>query len=199
MPRIAAATVVEHHALVKARLVDAAEAILRAGEPLTAQAVSEAAGIARNSIYRYVEAVTDLRGLVIERYLPAWVEAVDGELAGTPDPGARIVVWVRANLSWAAQSGHGWLMGSVRSSGGASEVDQAHSWMRDALQDAWLRLLAGDAEKAGVAAALTNGVLEAGFRQLDAGRPAALVIEVATAATEGLVARLRGGNDAGQR
>ena len=192
MPRIAAPTVAEHHARMQAKLVDAAEALLRAGAPLTARAVSEAAGIARNSIYRYVEAVTDLRGLVIARYLPAWVAAVEAELAKAPDPGSRVVAWVSANLAEAARSGQGWLMGFVGTSGDEAEVDDAHSWMRDALEDAWRSLLAGDAGRASIAAALTNGVLEAGFRQLDAGRPARMVIEVATAAAEGLVAQLGG-------
>ena len=192
MPRIAAATVAEHHAQVQAKLVDAAEALLRAGEPLTAQAVSEAAGIARNSIYRYVESVADLRGLVIARYLPAWLEAVEAELATAPDAGARIVGWVRANLAESARSGHGWLMGSVRSVGGTADVDQAHTGMRDTLDGAWRELLDGDIERAAIASALTNGVLEAGFRQLDAGRPAELVIEVAAAAAEAIVLRIGG-------
>ena len=76
MPKIAAATVAEHRENVLAALVDASERILRAGDPLTAGVVSSAAGIARNSIYRYVESVDDLRVLVLERYLPGWERAV---------------------------------------------------------------------------------------------------------------------------
>ena len=63
MPKIAAPTVAEHREHIRVALIDAAEAILRAGEPLTAGVVSGAAGIARNSIYRYVDSVDDLRGL----------------------------------------------------------------------------------------------------------------------------------------
>ena len=71
MPKIDAPTVAEHRARVQQRLVDAAESILRdsPSQPLTAAAVSAQAGIARNSIYRYVDSVDDLRVLVIRRYL----------------------------------------------------------------------------------------------------------------------------------
>ena len=78
MPRINAPTVREHHEQVMTSLIDAAEQILREEGPgaLTAGAVSSRAGVARNSIYRYVESIDDLRGLVVERYMPGWFDAV---------------------------------------------------------------------------------------------------------------------------
>ena len=95
MPKIDAPTVAEHHARIKARLVDAAEDLLRAGEPLTAQAVSDAAGIARNSIYRSMSTrCPTCGGLVIGKHLPGWLDAVAAELADAPDPASRIVRWV---------------------------------------------------------------------------------------------------------
>ena len=117
MPKIAAPTVAQHRAMVQRRLIDAAEEIMRSGEPekLTAGAVTAAAGIARNSIYRYVDSVDDLRGLVLARHLPAWIDAVASELRTVEAPTERIVVWVRANLQQAARTGHGWLMGLSRS------------------------------------------------------------------------------------
>lgn len=196
MPKIDAPTVAEHRANVQRKLVDAAEAILRAGEPeeLTAAAVTAAAGIARNSIYRYVDSVDDLRGLVLERHLPAWLDAVAGELAGIDDPADRIVVWVEANLRQAARSGHGWLMGLGRSTAPsaatAQVMAQAHSVMRDAISRAWTDLVP-DPDSARVAAALTRGLLEAGFRQLDDGVAEEVVVEVAGRAARGLVASIR--------
>ena len=88
MPKIAAPTVAQHRAMVQRRLIDAAEEIMRSGEPqrLTAGAVTSAAGIARNSIYRYVDSVDDLRGLVLARHLPAWIDAVAAELEAVDDP-----------------------------------------------------------------------------------------------------------------
>lgn len=191
MPKIDAPTVAEHRARVQERLVDAAEQLLRAGEPLTAQAVTEAAGIARNSVYRYVDAVSDLYGMVIARYLPAWLETVRVALADERDPGARVVRWVTANLTEADSSGHGWLMTATPPAAGSTEVDAAHSGMRGALDDAWRELIPADPDRAAAAAALTMGVLQAGFRQLAAGRAPAMVIDVSRAATEGLVDRLR--------
>lgn len=69
MPRIAAPTVKEHRELIRTRLIDAAEAILKEnpGETLTATDVAARAGVARNSIYRYVDSVSDLHALVIAR------------------------------------------------------------------------------------------------------------------------------------
>jgi AcrR family transcriptional regulator len=200
MPKIDAPTVAEHRAQVQARLVDAAEEILRAGQPdrLTAGAVSSAAGIARNSIYRYVNSVEDLRALVVARYLPAWLAAVDQAMAQVEDPGARVVTWVRANLEQAAASGHGWLMEAVRAVPHRSDetLDQAHSGMRDALAEAWFDLLDGDAQRSILAAAFTLGILEGGFRQLDAGQPVAVVLDMGGRAAESLVRGLAASGNA---
>ena len=216
MPRIAAATVAEHRALVQTRLVDAAEQILRTGDgsALTAGAVSSAAGIARNSIYRYVDSVDDLRFLVVARYLPAWLEAVDQAVAGADDPRSRLVAWVSANLQQAAETGHGWLMEAMRAvpgtpsspgvnttspgvgttSPGAATVppdggaiDNAHSAMSDVVVSNWLELLDRDERRSAVAGAMTLAIVETGFRQLDAGQPKDLVMDMGTRAVSGLV------------
>jgi AcrR family transcriptional regulator len=191
VPKIDAPTVAEHRAAVQARLVDAAEEILRAGqaERLTAGAVSTAAGIARNSIYRYVDSVDDLRAMVVARYLPAWLAAVDHALATSEDPAERVVVWVQANLEQAAAFGHGWLMESVRQVPHHSDatLEQAHEGMRAALAESWRVLLDGDEGRTALACAFTVGILEGGFRQLDEGQPGALVVELGGRAARGLV------------
>jgi AcrR family transcriptional regulator len=229
MPRIAAATVAEHRAQVQTRLVDAAERILRAGDSaaLTAGAVSSAAGIARNSIYRYVDSVEDLRFLVVARYLPAWLVAVDEAIASAEDPRSRLVAWVAANLEQAAATGHGWLMEAMRAAPGAAHtapgaahaasgaahaasgaahaqpgaattgtdrptpageaVDRAHGALSDVVIATWLELLAGDESRSAVAGAMTMAIVETGFRQLDAGRSKALVMDMGTRAVDGLV------------
>ncbi|MDO5068097.1 MAG: TetR/AcrR family transcriptional regulator [Propionibacteriaceae bacterium] len=197
MPKIAAPTVAQHRAMVQRRLVDAAEQIMRSGEPekLTAGAVTSAAGIARNSIYRYVDSVDDLRGLVLERYLPAWLDAVAAELEPMDDPAQRIVAWVAANIRQAAATGHGWLMtlstGITPSPVTRRVMDKAHHVMRETLSQAWAALVP-DQDRGRVAAALTRGVLESSFRQLDAGVAVELVLEVAEQATRGLVAGVAG-------
>lgn len=174
MPKIAAETVAKHRELIRGALVDAAEAILRSGEPLTAGVVSAAAGIARNSIYRYVDSVDDLRGLVLARYLPAWDRAVAEALAPIEDPGERVVEWVRANLHQATTTGHAWLMqvarDTPRSSAPSEVADQAHRIMRDSLSGAWLGLV-GDPTSARIEAALTGALVDAAFQRLSSPLP----------------------------
>jgi len=199
VPKIAAPTVAQHRAMVQRRLIDAAEEIMRSGEPqrLTAGAVTSAAGIARNSIYRYVDSVDDLRGLVLARHLPAWIDAVAAELGAVDDPAERIVVWVRANLQQAARTGHGWLMGLSRSiapsPATAKVMDDSHAVMRDAIAQAWAALVK-DPTQLRIAAGLTRGLLEAGFRQLDTGMPVDVVVDLGEKAARGLVAGITGGD-----
>lgn len=147
MPRIDAPTVREHRENVRRKLIDAAEEIARRDGvgALSAGAVTKAAGIARNSIYRYVDSVDDLRGLVLARYMPAWMGAVQAALDAASTPEQRIFAWVRANLAQAAEHGHGWLMevGHPRAIGadGVRTVEGAHRDAADVLILQWRALL----------------------------------------------------------
>lgn len=195
MPKIAAPTVAEHRAMIRTRLIDAAETILRdpSGQ-LTAGAVTSAAGIARNSIYRYVDSVEDLRALVVDRYLPDWLIVVAAAMQSAATPQDRVVAWVRVNLQQAAATGHGWLMEAARSPAPNASIDesvaQAHTGMRNSLTDAWSDLLQPHPDRIPIAIGLTVGVLDAGFRQLDRGQPVDLVVQLGTAAARALVDRL---------
>ncbi len=187
MPRISAPTVAEHRELVRVALVDAAERLLREGEPLTAGAVSQAAGIARNSIYRYVDSVDDLRGLVVDRYLPAWQDAVDLALEGITDPADRLLTWLRVNTEQAASSGHGWLMEVARTGPVSStNVDAVHRLMRVHIAENWGALVGpGDARVYGE---FTLSLLEASFRLLDKGVPVELVTSMSDRAARAMIA-----------
>ncbi|HET9648163.1 MAG TPA: TetR/AcrR family transcriptional regulator [Microlunatus sp.] len=196
MPKIDAPTVAEHREMIRTRLIDAAEAILRESPSgqLTAGAVTSAAGIARNSIYRYVDSVEDLRGLVVDRYLPDWLTTVAAamEVASTPED--RVVAWVRANLEQAAATGHGWLMEAARTRSPTTSIDEtvaeAHTGMRDTLADAWGDLLHAHPDRVPIATGLTVGILDAGFRQLDRGQPGDLVLQMGTTAARALATSL---------
>lgn len=195
MPRIQAPTVAEHRSRVRTSLIDAAEEILRDGtKELTAGAVSVRAGIARNSIYRYVDSVDDLRTLVVERYLPAWYAAVERHMNAASDDRGRVVGWVEANLIESAETGHGWLMAAARSLPAGSTLDAAaeaaHTGMRSSLVAAWTRLLADRPDDVATAVSLTAGLLNAGFRELEAGRPVDRVVTLSGRATDGLVRAL---------
>lgn len=197
MPKIEAPTVAEHREMIRTRLVDAAEAILRAGPDakLTATEVSSAAGIARNSIYRYVDSVEDLRGLVVGRYLPEWLTTVVAAMDAATTPEDRVVAWVQVNLEQAAAAGHGWLMEAARTRSPGTSIDdivaQAHTGMRLRLTNAWEDLLRAHPEHVAIATGLTVGILDAGFRQIDRGQPVDLVIRLCTTATMALVSSLR--------
>lgn len=161
MPKINAPTVREHHEQVMTSLIDAAEQILREEGPaaLTAGAVSSRAGVARNSIYRYVESIDDLRGLVVERYMPGWFRAVQEAVDGSDDPREQIVAWTIANLEQATIAGHGWLMrvgdGRLRPSA-ARNVGKAHATLFSGLGRLWGRINPARARIGGV---MTQGIL----------------------------------------
>ena len=196
MPKIDAPTVAEHREMIRTRLIDAAEAILRTSpsSPLTAGAVTSAAGIARNSIYRYVDSVEDLRSLVVDRYLPEWLTTIAAAMEIASTPQERVVAWVRTNLEQAAATGHGWLMEAARTQSSNSSIDetvaQAHTGMRDTLTDAWTDLLHDHPERVPIATGLTVGILDAGFRQLDRGQPGELVLQLGATAARALVTSL---------
>lgn len=196
MPKIDAPTVAEHREMIRTRLIDAAEVILRekpSGQ-LTAGAVTASAGIARNSIYRYVDAVEDLRSLVVDRYLPEWLTAVVAAMEAAATPSDCVVAWVKVHLEQAAATGHGWLMEAARTPTSSVSVDetvaQAHAGMRDALTDAWTNLLRAHPDRVPVATGLTVGLLDAGFRQLDRDQPVHLVVQLGTTAARALVTSL---------
>ena len=196
MPKIDAPTVAEHRAMIRTRLIDAAEAILRESPSshLTAGAVTSAVGIARNSIYRYVDSVEDLRSLVVDRYLPGWLTTVSAAMEIAGSPGEGVVAWVRSNLEQAAVTGHGWLMEAARTRSANASIDdtvaQAHSGMRDTLTNAWSDLLQHHPERVPTATGLTVGILDAGFRQLDRGQPRELVLQLGITAARALVTSL---------
>lgn len=112
MPKISAPTVKEHHQVMFAKLVDAAEDILRSqgAFELTAGEVAKRVGIARNSIYRYVDSVTDLRVLVLERYLPQWFRTMSQAVDMTAPPLEQLISLVTASFSLAQDTGYQWLI-----------------------------------------------------------------------------------------
>ncbi|HBX81743.1 MAG: TetR/AcrR family transcriptional regulator [Propionibacteriaceae bacterium] len=189
MPKISAPTVKEHRDQVRTRLIDAAENLLRdrGADGLTAGAVSSAAGIARNSIYRYVDSVDDLRGLVMARHLPAWMAAVQVSVDAAKDPRERVVAWARANLEQAANSGHGYLMRITRgrpADATRQAVDDAHSRMGMAIYTAVAEIHPAGARVLGD---VIYAMVDAGFRRLDAGDDADLVIATVTDAVRAVV------------
>jgi AcrR family transcriptional regulator len=111
MPRIKEATLEEHRRNTMNALLDSAETIMReqGSDALTPAAVSRGAGIARNSIYRYVRDMQDLRRGLMNRHLPDWLDALSEALSTLDDPADVIATWVRVNLEQSVIHGHEWL------------------------------------------------------------------------------------------
>lgn len=190
MPRITAKTVKEHRENVQTALVDVTEEILRnePGTDLTAAAIAKRAGIARNSIYRYVTSVNDLRRLVIERYMPGWMSAVTAATEGIDDPREWLAAWVSVNLEQAVASDHGWMRNvvvSAENQGGRNphvnatidnrcsftrasvDVVDVHKRVNVHLQEVWEQLAPGHGD---IYMNLTMAQLAVGFRALEAGQ-----------------------------
>lgn len=170
MPKIEEATVKEHRERITNDLIAAASDILRSEDGvLTAAAVSKRAGIARNSIYRYVSSVNELKRLVIDQHMPQWTAALEESMEGLDDPRDRIHAWVRINLEQSALHGHGWLM-RLMMQDLSSEQSQDHlKWMYRAL-DGMLRQPwnALSPEHADMGIAITNSLTLTGMQLLDA-------------------------------
>lgn len=127
MPKIAASTVREHREQMFAKLVDAAEYVAKNDGALaiTAKTVADRAGLARNSIYRYIDSVDELRVLVLRRNLPRWHAFIGESLAQAHTPEERLVAVVRVSVHFATDTGHKWLaelMRAVRHAAGEGDI-----------------------------------------------------------------------------
>lgn len=168
MPRIAAASVREHRAQMQAKLIDAAERMLAAGQPLTAGSVAAAAGIARNSLYRYVDSVEDLRVLVANKHLPEWSCSVAEAMGSAATPQDKVVAYVESTLREAAPGGHAWVMrmAEVIARSARSELDETHTELADQMVE---QVHAIGIEQPELVVRIVLGILQAGFERLEAG------------------------------
>ncbi|MFY9262174.1 MAG: TetR/AcrR family transcriptional regulator [Actinomycetaceae bacterium] len=188
MPKTPAPAARRHRDVMFERLIDAAEDILRTNGPgsLTAGAVATRAGIARNSIYRYVDSIDDLPMLVLERYLPRWQQRAEAAMAQEVEPYAKLIDLVVVSLQMGAETGHQWLIDVLRSTrskaGGpsghpkhaTSEVEEIrppvvldfHRRLAMKIAALWYEITPVNAD---MNARLTRALLDAGLRALDDG------------------------------
>lgn len=108
MPRITGDSLAEHREAVLAALMDGTERILLSDDQqrLTAASVAAEAGIARNSIYRYVSSIDDLVDMVVARGFAEWAEMVRSEVAAAGDPRSAVIAYVHSNLRLTASGEH---------------------------------------------------------------------------------------------
>nr|WP_252860261.1 TetR/AcrR family transcriptional regulator [Corynebacterium ulcerans] len=119
----------ENREKTQAAILDAAEALLREGgvEALTAGAVAQRVGLARNSLYRYVESMDELRGRVILRHFPDYVDAINQAIHEAITPTEALCAYISTNVQIVAVENHGWLMKLAQGVGGEAEANIAHS------------------------------------------------------------------------
>ncbi|WP_216378484.1 TetR/AcrR family transcriptional regulator [Arcanobacterium phocae] len=179
MPRISAPTVKEHHDIVFEKLVNSAEEILRSPDnlPFTAGAVAKKAGIARNSIYRYVPSVDHLRLLVLERYLPAWKERATAAMEAADVPSEKLIALVDVSMELGAETGHQWLINVLKTTKLTPEAFESmeslppsvvnfHRELAMQIVKLWDQI---DPVAAPMNARITRSLMDCGLRALDDG------------------------------
>jgi AcrR family transcriptional regulator len=113
VPKIQAATVVEHRARQRRAILDAARAILAEGrpEPPSLAAVAARTGLARPSIYQYFKSSADLLDAVIADMFPRWSQYVTRRMRRATTAGDRVLAYVAANLHLVAKGEHAIIRG----------------------------------------------------------------------------------------
>lgn len=189
MPRINADTVPQHRERMFAALVDSAEELLSGRSPVTAGAVAARVGIARNSIYRYVDSVDDLVEAAISRSFPRWADAVRAAVLAQSGAADQAVAYARANLELAADGSHSWhhsLSRATLSASSRRRLVSMHAALAQILREVLDALPATDSEKE-LLLGVVQAVVDACIKRIDAGDPADVVIEFAERKVRALV------------
>lgn len=144
MPRISAATVVEHRARQRRAVLDAARELLaETGEGPSLAAVGQRAGLARSSVYAYFSSREDLLAAVVDEVLPAWGEQVVAAMAAATTPADEVWAYIRTNVELfnsAEQAAAHALTRVVDPALLAGAMQDFHARMRAPLVDALHRL-----------------------------------------------------------
>lgn len=154
MPKIQAATVVEHRARQRRAILDAARAILAEGgtEAPSLAAVAARTGLARPSIYGYFTSSADLLDAVIADMFPRWSAYVARRMRRGRTPGDEVLAYVAANLRLVAEGEHAVVRGLAAAAPAdviATRSRELHEQLRGPLLDALARH--GATDPAGVA------------------------------------------------
>ncbi|MGJ3508358.1 TetR/AcrR family transcriptional regulator [Enemella sp. A6] len=171
MPRITAATVVEHRAAQHRAILDAAAELITGsgGQVPPLSEVAAAVGLARSSIYQYVHNGTDLMVQLLLDLIPAWnAELIERLTAAGDDPAARLAVYIEGTFDLFAGGRHGALMTAARTVPEAF----AHPRVRaehDALMPQIRDLLDRPGSDGATALALLDAAVQRGAELVDAG------------------------------
>jgi AcrR family transcriptional regulator len=168
MPRISAATVVEHRELRRAALLDAAATLMTRGGSFTVAEVATEVGLSRSAVYEYYSSAADLIADVLVDEMSDWAEALRDAVSGTDDPLEQVEAWIRAVLDYVAGGHHA----LVRAAGAVdlpatrrAHVQTLHRELIAPLQDALTSL--GDTSR-GQLAMYVWGVVDTSITRIEA-------------------------------
>lgn len=177
MPKINAPTVREHRSRMEAALVDAAEEILREGAGLTVGAVARRVGIARSSVYKYVDSVDELIEAVVARDFPRWIAAVRHAVDAAHTPRERVLAYARANITEGASGDHRWRVGLARASLSPEALQRVmamHGELEALLAEAVQEL---DAPHPDLLQPAVQSLVDTAIRAIDNGKPPTAVTD----------------------
>lgn len=108
MPRIEAATVVEHHARQRERILDSAAALFtgRGIQGASMADIAQHAGLRRSSLYRYFESRDELVVALFQRDQVEYLERSNRILARHSPPLTRLLAWADFQLTYVVDPAH---------------------------------------------------------------------------------------------
>lgn len=183
MPKITAASVVEHREQRRDLLVNVAADLMReqGTADLTMGAIASRAGLSRTAVYEYYRSAADLIADVIIDELAEWADHLRDCCESVTDPRDRLETWIRSALAYVADGRHG----LVRAAGDATlppvrraQVQAMHRDLAAPLVEALRELNVAAPDRLST---YMWSVTDAATRRIEAGRPAADEIDAAVA------------------
>jgi AcrR family transcriptional regulator len=181
VPRIRAATVVEHREMQRTALLDAARELMSAGgtTALTFPALAERTGLARSSIYEYFGSRSAVIEALVTCDLPAATNRLRAAMAAEPTPERQLATFVRRQIRMAADPWHRMLLDVVGMDFDRATRERLRSaqWQISELAAGVLRRMGHPDPRTG--ALLLQGVVDAATRLVGCGTDPQAVSEAA--------------------
>jgi AcrR family transcriptional regulator len=198
MPKIAAATVAEHHDRRRGALLDAARELLLSGgyAALSFAELAQRTGMARPTVYSYFRSKDDVVVALCEVELPLAGADTDAAVARAGTPRDRLAAFVRAQLRAARDGRYRLAHTLVDASLSARARRQIMDLHRELMPSAVPLLTQLGHPHPVLAAALVQSMVNAAVLATDAGEPPARVQRVTLAAVlDGVGGHGRGEHD----
>src|SRR3954451_660482 len=171
MPRIRAASVVEHRSMQRAALLDAARSLLSEGgtEALTFPALAERTGLALSSVYEYFRSRAAVVEELCEVDFPVWAAEVEAAMERATGPEGKVEAYVRQQLALVGDRRHRAVVAisaSELDAGAREKIRAAHGGLVAMIVEAL-----GDLghEQPRLAAMLLQGSVDAAVRRIELG------------------------------